>query len=218
MRLKDHYKTLGVLPSAPQQDIKKAYRQLAFQYHPDQNADNLFAEAHFKDLQEAYSILSHTEKRRKYDEERWLSGMSSRMQDQQTISPEWILKECTKLRLHISKIDTHRMSHGSLNSYILLILSDSHMAVLQKHGDTEINTAIVNELLIATEHLQAQYLDAIAAHLAQLAGADSNMQALIYKTTEKRKKQANISTWLPLYIIIVSVLLAMLMYLYGRRH
>ena len=58
MRIKDHYKTLGLPATASLQDIKKAWRKLAFQYHPDQNPQNAFAEASFKELQEAYAILT----------------------------------------------------------------------------------------------------------------------------------------------------------------
>lgn len=218
MRLKDHYKTLEILPSASQQEIKKAYRRLAFQYHPDQNPDSHFATAHFKELHEAYSILSHTEKRKKYDEERWLSGMSNRMQDQHIITPEWILNECKRLHTHMSAIDTHRMSHRSLSDYVFLILSDSHMAILQKNGDNGINSQIINEILIAIEHLHVQYLDAISQRLMELAGADNTILDFIFKTIEERKKRAKISMWMPLYIIIIAVLLAIFMYLYGGKY
>ncbi len=218
MRLKDYYKILEVLPSANQQEIKKAYRRLAFQYHPDQNADNHFAEAHFKELHEAYSILSHSEKRKKYDEERWLSGTSKRMQAEQIISPEWILNESGRLRSHVSTLDTHRMSHRSLSDYVFLILSDSHMAILQKHGNAELNNQIVNEILGATEHLQVQYLEAIAERLVLLAAHDNTIRDIIFKTVEERKKRAKISLWMPLYVIIISVVLAVLMYLYGRKY
>jgi curved DNA-binding protein CbpA len=218
MRLKDYYKILEVMPSASLQDIKKAYRRLAFQYHPDQNPGNSFASAHFNELHQAYSTLSHIEKRRKYDEERWLSGMSSRMQDHQIISPEWILKECNKLSVHMAKIDTHRMSHRSLHDYIFLILSDSHMAILQKNGNTDINNAVINEILKAAEHLQVQYFDDVSRRLMQLADTDSAVQENIVKIREKRKKQANVNKYQPLLIIIISLLLAVLMYWYGRKN
>jgi molecular chaperone DnaJ len=65
--LKDPYKVLGVDRKSSDEEIKKAYRKLARRYHPDTNAGDKQAEERFKDIQEAYSVLSDPEKRRAYD-------------------------------------------------------------------------------------------------------------------------------------------------------
>lgn len=64
---KDYYSKLGVEKTASQEDIKKAYRKLSMKYHPDHNPDNAESEAMFKEINEAYSILSDENKRRDYD-------------------------------------------------------------------------------------------------------------------------------------------------------
>ncbi len=64
---KDFYKILGVPKDASEADIKKAYRKLARKYHPDQNQDDPSAERMFKDLSEAYSVLSDADERQQYD-------------------------------------------------------------------------------------------------------------------------------------------------------
>jgi molecular chaperone DnaJ len=71
---KDFYKTLGVDKKAPAADIKKAYRKLARELHPDKNPDNKAAETRFKDVSEAYDVLSDDKKRAEYDEARTLFG------------------------------------------------------------------------------------------------------------------------------------------------
>ena len=73
MDYKDYYKVLGVDKKASQDEIKKAYRKLAVQYHPDKNPGNKEAEEKFKLANEANEVLGNPEKRKKYDElgENW---------------------------------------------------------------------------------------------------------------------------------------------------
>ncbi|MBO0360336.1 J domain-containing protein [Hymenobacter sp. BT186] len=68
MDYKDYYKALGVDKKATNDQIKKAYRKLARQYHPDVNPNNAEAERKFKEINEAHEVLSDEDKRRKYDE------------------------------------------------------------------------------------------------------------------------------------------------------
>ncbi|MBP8918960.1 MAG: molecular chaperone DnaJ [Micropruina sp.] len=71
---KDYYKVLGVSSDAKPDEIKKAFRKLARENHPDQNHNNPEAEKRFKDISEAHSVLSDTKKRKEYDEARSLFG------------------------------------------------------------------------------------------------------------------------------------------------
>jgi DnaJ family protein C protein 7 len=64
---KDYYKILGVSKDASDSEIKKAYRKLALQNHPDKNPDDQKAEARFKEIGEAYAILSDPQKRQRFD-------------------------------------------------------------------------------------------------------------------------------------------------------
>ncbi len=67
MEYKDYYKTLGVERASSKEEIKKAYRKLALQYHPDKNPGNKAAEEKFKEINEAYQVLSDQDKRSRYD-------------------------------------------------------------------------------------------------------------------------------------------------------
>ena len=64
---RDYYEVLGLSRDASAEDIKKAFRRLAFKYHPDRNQDD-GAEAKFKELNEAFEVLSDPDKRTRYDQ------------------------------------------------------------------------------------------------------------------------------------------------------
>src|SRR6187455_1416871 len=68
VEFKDYYTTLGVARDASDADIKKAFRKLARQYHPDVAKDKKAAEEKFKEINEAYEVLSDPQKRKKYDQ------------------------------------------------------------------------------------------------------------------------------------------------------
>lgn len=68
MEVKDYYQTLGVARTADDKEIKKAFRKLARENHPDLNPNNAEAERRFKEINEAYEVLSDADKRRKYDQ------------------------------------------------------------------------------------------------------------------------------------------------------
>ena len=68
MEYQDYYKTLGVEKKAAEKDIKRAYRDLAKKHHPDRNPGDKKAEEKFKEINEAYQVLSDPEKRARYDQ------------------------------------------------------------------------------------------------------------------------------------------------------
>ena len=68
MAKRDYYEVLGVGRNADEKEIKRAYRKLAKQYHPDMNPGDAKAEQKFKEITEAYNVLSDTEKKKLYDQ------------------------------------------------------------------------------------------------------------------------------------------------------
>lgn len=68
MKKRDYYDVLGVSKGASDKEIKHAYRKLAKKYHPDTNPGDAYAEKQFKEITEAYNVLSDTEKKKLYDQ------------------------------------------------------------------------------------------------------------------------------------------------------
>jgi molecular chaperone DnaJ len=214
----DYYKILGVHPSATHTEIKKAYRVLAFKYHPDKNPENSLSEVHFKEILEAYSVLSDSIKRAAYDDERWLSGIGRRNNPVEAVTPVWLEKIACELNASLATIDTYRMSQKSLQAYILIILTDAHLGVLQQHNDKQTNRSIITEILKAVKKLEVKYLDEIEQRLIILAGSDEEMLQAIDHKIEDRKRNAVFEKLLPYFIIVVTLALCLCMYFFGAMN
>jgi len=92
MSEKDYYEILGVNGNSTQQEIKEAYRKLAFQYHPDRNKENPSAVEKMKEINEAYAVLSDSRKRKDYDSLREQYGSYGYDQFKQSYSEEDIFR------------------------------------------------------------------------------------------------------------------------------
>lgn len=216
-QIKDYYSVLEVSPVAGLADIKKSYRKLAFKYHPDTNPDNNFAVAMFREVQEAYAILSDTSKRSKYDEERWISGMSTRAKDQLVITPQWIHNECRKLQVHMMAVDTYRMDHRALYAYTMLILSDKHMAILQQDSDAVTKNNIVHLLVAACRNIRHPYMELLAGRLRLLTPDDDLLLQKIELQVKDSRLAASRVKHMPYIILAVTLLLCLLMYFWVAK-
>src|SRR3978361_1838679 len=108
MQLKDYYTTLRVQPTATALQIKKSFRQLALLYHPDKNPGNAVAEATFREIQEAYEILSDTAKREEYNYKRWYSRSLKGTFVNEPLTPADILRECVRLNNYMHTVNALR--------------------------------------------------------------------------------------------------------------
>jgi len=214
--MKDHYKTLGVGRDAPLPEIKKAFRQLAFRYHPDKNPDNKLAAAQFRELAEAYRVLSDADRRAAYDLDRMLNGQGTDTDYREAVTPEWLLQVCRELNDSLATMDLHRISHGALQQYILLILEDAHLAILYQEGSKEVRRAIIGALLKAARHLEAGYLAEIRRKLDLLAQDDTEALQVIAKEITQYEQEARYQRTFPYIVILITLALCVAMYFFGN--
>src|SRR5688572_11929274 len=109
MDFKDYYSILGLKPSATIPEIKKAYRHLALQHHPDKTGNDPYAAAQFAEIKEAYEVLTTPGRKHLYLQQRWYQQSTGNRRTAITVTPVNVLKQALELNRYVSKLDTSRM-------------------------------------------------------------------------------------------------------------
>lgn len=124
--MKDYYKVLETNKNASQEEIKQKYRQLAKRWHPDANGNSREAEEKFKDISEAYSVLSSPVKRKEYDEASSFQNSYTRREYQSSYGREqWQSEEEPPFYTFYytsNKTDRRRENSGSILKGLLQIV------------------------------------------------------------------------------------------------
>lgn len=198
--------------------IKKSFRKLAHEYHPDKNQGSAFADAHFREIKEAYHILSNEEKRALYDHERWLSG-KFKNRKALAITPQYLLLEVTKLNSHLATVDVYRMNKQLLHEYLLLLLQDSYIGVLQLKADETTMEEIVLGILKATNYLPFYFAERIFNRLFLLAQENTyqTLRKEIAQNYRVQRKAYLVQKRLPWLIVAITILLMFVMYHFAKR-
>jgi molecular chaperone DnaJ len=215
MLVKDYYKILEIPVTASQQEIRRSYRKLAHQYHPDKN-ENTIAEAHFREVIEAYNILSDPMKRDSYNYKRWNQRSNGKKYDNLSFSPKVILQECISLREYIDTVDQFRMNKGALNFHIHEILSTHNISVLLQHNDTVINTETINQLLNAAKPLNYKQMQPLSEKLLSIAGKNGIAITIIHTFIKQKRKAAIWNQYKIVLILAVTFLLCCMIYFLSK--
>ncbi len=213
--MSDHYKTLRVPPRATLEEIKKAYRKLAKEYHPDKNAHHA-APILFREVQHAYSVLSDSKARKKYDAERYYSGRYAK-EDSVKKDTSWVLQQSAQLQAHVSKLYSADIHQQMLHDYIMALLSEEHLAMMQLENNTTEIEAIVRHLMAATEKMEYRFLVRVYDKLKVLASDNEALQPMILERWQYITQQHRYRKWQPIGIICIAIVLCLFMYLLYKR-
>lgn len=215
MLVKDYYKILEINPSATEADIKKSYRRLAFKYHPDKNFGNSLYEARFREIQEAYQILSDKNQRQAYNIKRNHQSQSSQKQSYTPVTPHIILNNAIQFRKKIALLDPDRMNKVALYQQIQHILVQHNISVLQQQDDASINKRIIEEILYCSRYLPFPHIEKICFQLTAIAGTDNTMYRRIYSFSKEMRMRSYWNRYKLFAVVIFAIILCIAIYLAG---
>lgn len=146
---KDYYQILRVPPTASMAEIKKSYRLLAMEFHPDKNPSILAAEQ-FSLIKEAYAILSNTAERKKYDRIRF---SDNRVTARIATTPEEVRDMSKELVRRIKLLNPDRINRDKLVSDIEAVLSVYHIQLLEQWKDKQQTLLLIQDILYCLQYV-----------------------------------------------------------------
>jgi curved DNA-binding protein CbpA len=217
MQLKDYYKILELEPSATLPEIKKAYRKLAQQYHPDKNSNEEYASTYFSDIKEAYEILTNPSKKEYYLQQRWYQqSLGKKKFNAHPVTPPNILKQFLELDKYVSGLDAFRMDKEGLYHHIIDHLSDDTIERLKKFNEPSINNEIIRIVIHIAGYLQLQQAKEIASKLYSLCKDQPVTTQKIDLFLHQFKKKTQWEKYKTGIIIIATIIISLLIY-FGSR-
>jgi len=208
MYLKDHYKILELELSATLPEIKKAYRRLALQYHPDKTQDDPYAAAQFNDIKEAYETLSNPSKKNAYLEERWYNRAMGNNKTADVITPVSILKQSLQFERYTADLDQFRLDKNSLFEFMDKLLIDDTIGKLATFQEPEINEQIALTLIKPFSLLEPEQAELISKRLMLVADKNEKVLSIIESTLKniQRKTYWQSRQWIFILLLTAAIL------------
>jgi molecular chaperone DnaJ len=210
MLIKDYYKILEVAPAATLQEIKKSFRKLALQYHPDKNAGSHWADAQYREIQEAYKVLSDPKQREEYNYKRWFNRSTAQAFINKPLTPLDILQECRSLQKYVSSINVFHIRYDTVSRHIQQLLSAETIGILHAYNDTAINHEIIHLLLQSSRPLPLHYFTQVANLLIQVAGHDAAALVTIEQALKHKKQRQLWEQYKWLVVLLITALIVLL--------
>lgn len=216
MQLKDYYTTLGIPASASLEQVKKSFRVLAHRYHPDKNPGSAVAEASFKEIHEAYEILSDPEKREEYNYKRWYNRTIKEPFVKEAITPAAILDQCMHLYKYLQTVNALRINFDGLSYHIRQLLNEQNIAILQQGNDEKVNLAIIEKLVAPASLLPISYIGPIADLLLRIAGNNTGQIAIVAMFVKKQQQADAWHRYRTVLVVFVTLLICIVIYFISR--
>jgi len=202
MAVKDYYLILGVKTGADIPAVKRAFRKLAMQYHPDKTGNSPANTHHFREIQEAYQTLSDPYKKEQYLYNRWLEKSMGHQLDQ-ALSADEILQLFLKAEQYLSQTDFYRTDKRHLYHQILSTFSEKRLqTILDANHPLQINTTLQLAMRLCNR-LNANQSTALQEHFKHLLEQDETSRMSWEKMIFEQKQHASKEKWrLPLLLLI----------------
>jgi len=216
MQLKDYYTTLEVTPLATALQIKKSFRQLALRHHPDKNPGNAYAEAKFREIQEAYEVLSNTGRREEYNYKRWYSRSIKQDFKQEPLTADAVLASCERLSSYMRTVNILQVDYDGLSYHIRQLLNDKNIALVNQSTGKNLAAKVIEQILPCAAPLPYKYIAPIVSLLLRVADNNALLVTQIAAFAAQHKQKSKWQKYRVPIVLAVTVLICILIYFVSR--
>lgn len=216
MQIKDYFSLLELEASASVPEIKKAYRRLALQLHPDKAGNDPYAAARFADIKEAYEVLTDPAKKEYYLQQRWYNQAAGTRRTDVTVTPVSMIQQSLELERYVARLDEFRMDREGLLVFMLDLYSDERLEKMQAFNDPESNLTIIQSVIRSSKFLHPDQAEKVAAQILKLAPGDTVIARQLAEFLHQSKKKKNREKYSVLLALLLTALICLIIYLTSR--
>jgi molecular chaperone DnaJ len=207
---KDHYQTLGLAPGATAEQIKKAWRKLVLDLHPDKTGNDPALAARFTDIQQSYEVLSDPIKKIQYLQERWLRKAQGQPAPSDTVDLAGWIKACLALERKCTTQDPDRMDLQGLSEEIERNIAADKIATLQSYAHPEALLTGARLLLKAATLLTLPLFLRVQEKLTKIEPHNQRWQKELAKALRYKKREQYRNRYRIVILVVLTLLLCWL--------
>jgi curved DNA-binding protein CbpA len=215
MPVKDYYATLRIPQGADASSIKKAFRTMAMEYHPDKRGENPENDHYFREIKEAYAVLSDPQLREEYLYQRWLEKSMGHQLDT-LLRADQILQLFIKADQYIATTDGFRTDKMILFNQLVKLFSQARLEAILSENNPDMEATTLQMALRMSAHLNLEGCLFMTDHLKKMLEKHSH-EAKAWENLLKKKKQEQRLEQLKVPLVLVlTLLICFLIFLLGK--
>jgi curved DNA-binding protein CbpA len=215
MPVKDYYKLLKIAHSADLNTIKKAYRQLAMQYHPDKHGNNQSTHFYFQEIQEAYEVLSSPEKRENYHYQIWLEKAQGHELDT-ALSADQIIQLFIHTERTIHETDSFRRNNEQLTEILVSLYSNTRLELIAETNDKSLETTTLQLAMQSSSSLSSDAQFKMIHQLNPILKKNPQMHETWMKQVNTSMRKEKIEKFKVPIVILTTILLCLAILLLSK--
>lgn len=215
MPVKDYYASLRIPQGADATSIKKAFRTLAMEYHPDKRGENAENDHYFREIKEAYGVLSNTQLREEYHYQRWLEKSMGHQLDT-FIQPAQILQLFIKAEQYISTTDGFKTDKTILFNHVFKLFSHARLEAILSENSPTMEATTLQMALRMSYHLNLDGCLFMADHFKKMMKNHPIEVKAWEKLVRKKKQEQRMDQLTIPLVLVLTLLICFLIFLLGK--